>query len=49
VITEFNGDPIDSQAESVKILQEMSEADAYHVVGLRADGSEQVWDFVRED
>ena len=47
VITEFNGDPVDSQAEIAKVLQEMSDAGEYHMVGRRADGSEQVWDFVR--
>ena len=49
VITEFDGDPIDSQAGVAKVLQEMSEKDAYHMVALRADGSERVWDFVRDD
>jgi general secretion pathway protein C len=49
VITEFNGIPMDSQAKSVKVLQEMADADEYHVVGRRPDGSEQVWDFVPED
>ncbi|TMA26743.1 MAG: hypothetical protein E6J87_21830 [Deltaproteobacteria bacterium] len=49
VITEWNGEPIDSQAKTAKILQETSEAGAYHVVGRRADGSDQVWDFVRRD
>ena len=49
VITEFNGDPIDSQAKTAKVLQQMSEEDAYRVVALRADGSERFWDFVRAD
>ena len=49
VITEFNGDPIDSQAKAWKVLREMSEQSAYRVAGLRGDGSEQVWDFARSD
>lgn len=48
VITEFNGIPIDSPSESSRILQEMSEADEYHVIGVGPDGSERVWDFVPE-
>ena len=48
VITEFNGIQIDSPSESSRILQEMSEADEYHVIGVGADGSERVWDFVPE-
>jgi type II secretion system protein C len=47
VITEFNGTPIDSPAKGAQLLREMSEADAVHVVGYRADGSERVWDYVR--
>jgi len=47
VITEFNGHPVDSQAVIAKVLQEMSDADEVHMAGRRADGSEQVWDFVR--
>ncbi len=47
VITEFNGTPIDSPAKCAQLLQELSEADAVHVVGYRADGSERVWDYVR--
>ena len=45
---EFNGAPVDSQARIAVLLQEMSDADEYHLAGTRADGSEQVWDFVRE-
>lgn len=48
VITEINGTPIDSAAKGAQLLQELSEADAVHVVGYRADGSERVWDYVRE-
>lgn len=47
VITEFNGVPVDSQAKIAKVLQEMFDAGEVHMVGRRADGSEQVWDFVR--
>ncbi len=47
VITEFNGAPVDSQAVIATILQKMSDSDDYHMVGRRADGSEQVWDSVR--
>lgn len=47
VITEFDGVPVDSQAQIVTILQKMSDADEYHMVGRRVDGSGQVWDFVR--
>jgi general secretion pathway protein C len=49
VITELNGTPIDSPAKCAQILQELSEADAVHVVGYRPDGSERVWDYVRGD
>ncbi|MEM7411909.1 MAG: type II secretion system protein N [Myxococcota bacterium] len=40
VITEFNGIPIDSPDESVKILQELSEADELNVAGYSKDGTE---------
>ena len=52
VITEFNESPIDSPAKCEQLMQELSEADAVHavhLVGYRADGSERVWNYVRED
>ena len=49
IITEFNGIPIDSPSESSRILREMSDADEYHVVGVRSDGTELIRDFVPED
>ena len=39
VITEFNGIPIDSPDESVKILQELSQAEEFNVSGTRKDGT----------
>lgn len=50
VIASFNGIPIDSPSEGgAKLLQAISEADEYHLVGFGADGSEQAWDLVPEN
>ncbi len=40
---------VDSQADVAKVLQAMSDTDGHHMVGRRADGSEQVWDFAPGD
>jgi len=49
IITEFNGIAIDSPSESNRILQEMSDASEYTVVGERPDGSQFTRNFVPED
>ena len=47
VITEFNGIPMRSQAETATVVQQVVAANEYHVVGHGPDGSERIWDFVR--